>query len=135
MQITRINLWRGRTVKDPQLLAFGQIVFDDDYVLTDVKLIQNNRGPRFVCLPSRPLMAPCAECDYKNSFMANYCGQCGALVTEQGHEPPIGPNGRPLLRADIFHPLHRDARERLNDPVFREFDRIADRLPTSFQLP
>ena len=123
MNITEVNI---KLTEDPgeRLQAFCSIIFDDCFVIRDLKIIEGSHGP-FVAMPSRKLAARCPQCNSKNHLRASYCNQCGLhLDAEQN---VYEQEGRAKLYADIAHPIKSDCREMIQDRVIEEFHNEVER--------
>ncbi len=107
MEITEIRVKLvGR--RGDKLRAFCSIIFDQGFVVRDLKVIEGANG-LFVAMPSRKRMDRCAACGEKNHLRAKFCNQCG-----KGMNPDRAgrdDRGRAKLYADIAHPIHAAARE------------------------
>ena len=108
-----------------RLLAFCTITFDDAFVIRDVKVIEGPRGP-FVAMPSRKVMARCADCGDKNHLRANYCNQCGKRMRNQRAAPDEG-RTRTRLYVDIAHPINQESRRRVERAALAAFEQELDR--------
>ena len=107
-----------------RLLAFCTITFDDAFVIRDVKVIEGPRGP-FVAMPSRKVMARCADCGEKNHLRANYCNQCGKRMRNQRNHDEG--RARTRLYVDIAHPINQESRRRVEKAALAAFEEELDR--------
>ena len=117
MEITevRIRLLEGRR---DRLRAYAAITFDGQYVVRDLRIIEGTRGI-FVAMPSRRLADRCPRCGGKNHLRANYCNECGTRLP--AGRAPQDANGRVRLHCDVAHPVHREAREKIERQVLAKF--------------
>ena len=68
MEITEVKVF---PVNEEKLKAYVTIIFDNCFVVRDLKIIEGSNGP-FVAMPSRKLTAHCAQCGCKNHLRASY---------------------------------------------------------------
>jgi stage V sporulation protein G len=111
----RIRLLDGRR---DRLRAYATITFDHEYVVRDLRIIEGTRGT-FVAMPSRRLADRCPRCGGKNHLRANFCNECGSRLPND--RAPRDTAGRPRLHCDIAHPVHREARERIESCVLTRY--------------
>lgn len=118
MEITEVRI---KLVEDTgeKLLAFCSVIFDDSFVVRDVKIIEGSSGP-FVAMPSRKLTAHCPKCRNKNHLRAAYCNQCGTQLKE--FTLPKDENGRVKLFADIAHPINTGARDMIQKRIIQAYN-------------
>ena len=117
MQISEV---RVKLVADPEekLLAFCTITFDQEFVVRDVKIIRGPSAP-FVAMPSRKLTDRCHHCGGKNHLRARHCNDCGrALDADRAGRDE---RGRAKLHTDIAHPIHAEARNRLQAEIIHAY--------------
>lgn len=118
MDITevRIKLVEG---SDDRLRAFCSVTFDNEYVIRDLKIIEGAQG-LFVAMPSRKLCDRCPRCRGKNHMRARFCNDCGQKLAPE--RAPTDERGRARLHADIAHPIHARARDKVHNRVIEEFE-------------
>jgi len=127
----RINLCG---VKAGRLKAFCSLTFDETFVVRDVKLIDGNDG-LFLAMPSRKISDHCPSCNEKNHLRARYCNHCGKRLSDDrylqlrngnanGHRNNVN---RTKLHADIAHPINADCRQKIQDRVFKAYNRELER--------
>lgn len=113
MEISEI---RVKLVDDPdeKLQAFCTITFDHEFVVRDLKIIRGPNGP-FVAMPSRKLTDRCLACGGKNHLRSRYCNDCGRQLdpNRAGRDE----RGRAKLHTDIAHPIHAEARGRIQGRI------------------
>ncbi len=117
MEITEVRI---KLIEDggERLHAFCSITLDDSFVVRDLKIIEGTHGP-FVAMPSRKLTAHCHQCGTKNHLRSAYCNHCGSRQKEEA--PEKDEQGRPVLYADIAHPINSACREMIQQRVIREY--------------
>jgi stage V sporulation protein G len=101
-----------------RLLAFCSVTFDNEFVVRDLKIIEGTKGV-FVAMPSRKLTDRCGHCSSKNHLRARFCNSCGHRMDE--NRALKAADGRAKLHADIAHPIHCGAREKVQVAVVRAF--------------
>jgi stage V sporulation protein G len=101
-----------------RLLAFCSVTFDNEFVVRDLKIIEGTKGV-FVAMPSRKLTDRCGHCSSKNHLRARFCNSCGHRMDE--NRALKAADGRAKLHADIAHPIHCGAREKVQAAVVRAF--------------
>lgn len=117
VRVTKVKLINS---PDGRLVAFCNIVIDNSFVINDLKVI---RGPHcfFVVMPDRKLTDKCPSCGGKNHLRARYCNSCGTRLEEK--RVRISDSGKPILFADVVHPLNSETRRILEDKVLEAFER------------
>jgi stage V sporulation protein G len=131
VKITEVRI---KLVNNPndKLRAFCSITFDQEFVVRDLKIIEGNQG-LFVAMPSRKLCDRCPRCGGKNHLRARHCNDCGQkLATDRA---PRDERGRDRLHADIAHPIHAAAREKIHRRVLEEFDAEIERSKQDGYVP
>jgi stage V sporulation protein G len=101
-----------------RLHAFGSITLDDCFVVRDLKIIEGPEG-LFVAMPSRKLTGHCPHCGTKNHLRSAYCNHCGSRQKDE--TPEKDEQGRPVLYADIAHPINAACRELIQENVLRAY--------------
>lgn len=124
MEITEIRVKPAEELNE-RLLAFCTIVFDDCFVIRDIKLIRGGSGV-FVAMPSKTLMDKCSRCSEKNHLRAKFCNWCGASLPEDRTEKD--PSGREKLFADVAHPTTRQFRSVVEETIIEAYRRELRRL-------
>jgi stage V sporulation protein G len=117
VEITEV---RVKLVNNPndKLRAFCSVTFDQAFVVRDLKIIEGNQG-LFVAMPSRKLCDRCPRCGGKNHLRARYCNDCGLKLGQD--RAPRDERGRDRLHADISHPIHARAREKIHQRVLEAY--------------
>ena len=127
MKITevRINLVSVCSRGNERLQAFCRIVFDDRFVVHDLKVIEGDKG-LFVAMPSRKIADHCHDCGAKNHLRARFCNQCGGTLDENRALHDDGNQAR--LNTDVAHPINAAFREQIESVVLASY---ADELKRS----
>ena len=99
---------------DDKLLAFCTLTFSHQFVVRDLKIIKGPNGP-FVAMPSRKLTDRCPKCGGKNHLRARCCNDCGAALEQD--RAGKDERGRAKLHTDIAHPIHAEARNRIQAEI------------------
>ncbi len=122
MRITEVHVKLPEQHSNPRLLAYCSAVFNGDFAVHDIKLVQGNNGV-ILSMPSRRRKDHCPGCHHANEFNANYCSNCGNRL------PPLTDLDVQLPeRADVFHPLNSRARLWLQDAIWDAY-----RIKTGFE--
>ncbi len=104
--------------KDDRLKAFCSVTMDNEFVVSDIKVIEGSGG-FFVAMPSRKMTDHCEKCGGKNHLRAKFCNNCGAALPENRARKDI--KGRMKLHADIAHPINAECRQRIQEKVILAF--------------
>jgi len=123
VKITEVRI---KLVNNPndKLRAFCSLTFDQEFVVRDLKLIEGSQG-LFVAMPSRKLCDRCPRCGGKNHLRARHCNDCGhKLPTDRA---PRDERGRDRLHADIAHPIHAQARDKIHTRILQAFEEEVER--------
>lgn len=117
----RVKLVPSAAGRGEKLRAFVSVTLDDELVIRDLRIIEGTRG-LFVAMPSRKLMTRCPSCGSKNAIRARFCNECGKrqATSPVGDEEPQA--GRRLY-ADVAHPIHARARDRLQSAIVEAYQR------------
>lgn len=123
MKITeiRVKLMSAPEDTGDKLKAFCSVTFNNEIVIRDLKIIEGSKG-LFVAMPSRKLMARCPKCHTKNPVRARFCNDCGTKQRRR-EEATDEPGAGRRLYADVAHPIHAVARDRLQRAVIAAFER------------
>jgi len=125
MNVTEVRIKPATTINpNDRLLGFANIVFDNAFAVSDIKIISGPSGI-FVAMPSRKIMDHCPACRTKNAIGSNFCNQCG------GKLPPVNfpPEERPKLYADIAHPINAEARAMIEADIIKAYHAQAGSAP------
>lgn len=99
--------------EDPRssLLAYYTLVFDEELIMYNVKLIQGYDNV-FLAFPSQRKCDNCPSCKTKNHLKAKFCNECGTKLDPTRHLF-ISPNKKGMIKFfnDIVHPITSDMRE------------------------
>src|SRR3954453_14170244 len=123
MLITEVRI-KLCEMNSERLLAFCSVIFDNAFVVRDLKIIEGTKGV-FVAMPSRKLTDRCPRCGGKNHLRARFCNQCGTRQDEK--RAMRATDGRAKLHADIAHPIHSGARELVQSSVVRAYHEEKER--------
>ena len=107
MEITDVRIKLATSDRD-NLRAYCTIVIDDSFVVTDLKVVDGNKG-MFVSMPSRKVMDKCPKCRSKNHIRARFCNDCGKKL-DNGRFRHL-PEKR--LYVDMAHPIKADCRQQI----------------------
>ena len=107
----RVNLISN---KDDRLKAFCSITIDNEFVVRDIRIIEDSSGV-FVAMPSRKMTDHCGKCGGKNHLRAKFCNNCGAKLSENRARKDV--KGKMKLHADIAHPINAKCRQRIQEKV------------------
>jgi DNA-binding cell septation regulator SpoVG len=101
---------------DYRLLAFVSITLDDSLIIQNLKLIHCGER-RFVSMPSRDVTDRCprADCGWKNSFRAAFCGHCGSPLERT--ILPRDHHGRTQLYREVVFPITTAFRKYLEQTI------------------
>lgn len=102
------------------LLAFADVVFDDCFVVRDVKVIHGRDG-LFINMPSRKINDRCHRCNKPNPLPARYCSWCGMLLN--ANRDRRDERGRLRNHVDICHPVSADCRYMIQQRVLDAYER------------
>ncbi|MCA8969526.1 MAG: SpoVG family protein [Planctomycetes bacterium] len=104
-----------------KLRAFCSVTLDDEIAIRDLRIIEGPRG-LFVAMPSRKLMTRCPSCGTKNAIRSRYCNDCGRRIAGDSARKDASPRVRRLY-ADVAHPIHARARDRLQRAILDAYER------------
>ncbi len=125
MEITDVRVKLASEEKD-NLLAYCSVVFDDSFVVTDLKVVSGNSGV-FVSMPSRRVMYKCPFCRAKNHARARYCNECGKKLNIK-HD--FGDSDRRFY-VDMAHPIKTDCRQKIVEAVMDAYHRECGRCESA----
>lgn len=119
MQITGIH-FRMMSGEDTRLRAICSVVFDHDFVVHDLKVIdsQRNSGRQFVAMPTRRNTDDCPFCCCQNHLRARFCNACGIRLADNRFVVSGGYNN---LFYDVAHPTNPNMRATLEDFILPAF--------------
>ena len=110
MEITDVRMALAHGGGGP-LLAYLDIVLDDELVIHNLKLVEGKRGV-FLCMPGKERRDACKACRKKNPLQNNFCGHCGAQLPPGRAQALLpGRDGRVHLFQDVVHPITTDLRD------------------------
>ena len=112
MEVTEV---RVKLAADEQenLLAYCSVIFDDSFIVTDLKVIDGNNGV-FVSMPSRKVMDRCPSCKGKNHIRARFCNECGRKLKKRIIDKK--------LYVDTAHPIKAECRQIIVDAVIEAYN-------------
>lgn len=117
----------GQGDADGRLRAFVSIVMTGElgsYCVREMKVIEDLSGALFVAMPSRKLTDRCANCNGKNHLRNRYCCECGVKLPEgRCHRDH---NEKPKYHADVFYPIDRGSRHKLQQVIIAEYRKAAE---------
>lgn len=118
MRVTEVRLKLAE--HDPfndRLLAYCTIVIENQFAITDMKLLQGDRG-YFVGMPARKISDRCDNCNRRNHLRAAYCNNCG----DELDPDRVDENG--VFFQDSCFPITREFRAVLEEAVILEYNRV-----------
>lgn len=117
MQITEVNIIL-KDDADKRLKAYATVVFDDVFVVRNIKVIEGKQG-LFIAMPSKRIKVACPNCNARNEANAKFCAFCG-------HPMPPAPEKTPQQvqeeHKDIAHPLTQEFRNYLQKKVIDAYN-------------
>lgn len=120
MKITSVKI-RLKRRHNEKLKAYVSIVFDDEFIVNDIKLI-NGRNGLFIAMPAEKRQRRCPNCHKKVDVRSNFCNYCGTKLDMEV------PRAEELDGKDLAHPLTRDFREYLNKAVIDEYNIVKEQI-------
>ncbi len=115
MKITDVTIQLAPMGQD-RLRGFCCITIDGCFVVRDIKIIHGPNG-LFVAMPSRKIMATCAQCRGKNHLHARFCNQCGTTL------PAMVPAGeRVKMHCDVAHPINAECRHMIEKEILAAYN-------------
>ncbi len=114
MEITDVRVKLANNEKD-NLLAYCSVIFDDSFVVTDLKVVNGNNGV-FVSMPSRKVMNKCPSCKAKNHIRARFCNDCGKKLDFRC----VNDSDRRLY-VDTAHPIKPECRQMIVEAVMAAY--------------
>lgn len=119
MQITKVTI--DLVDRDPKLLAYADIVFDDSFIVFGIRLVKMTSGDILIAMPSRPINDHCPRCQRRNPIVAQYCNECGRKL-EDGRAEKTD-NGKTMAYHDVCHPVNNETRLMIRQVVLEAYDR------------
>lgn len=125
MEITDIRI-KLAAEKVGRLKAFVSVVFDDQFIVHDIKIIEGRGRPgappeMFLSMPSHQIADRCPSCDCKNHLRARYCSDCGRPLNPARAYASLQPGELVRWRIDMANPLDREFRQRLTQTVLDSY--------------
>lgn len=111
MEITSVPIFLER---DGLLRAFASIVIDGDFIVKDLRVIENGQK-LFVCMPNRKRTDRCLQCGVNNSILARFCYRCGCNLPSDWSLKDVN------AFIDIAHPLNNETRLMITDRVLHAY--------------
>ena len=127
MEITEVKV-RLRDREGSKLKAYATIIFDDSFVVRDLKIIDGRKG-LFVAMPSRQVREACPNCHHRNALRSRFCNQCGKALEFQSVPRKEGEDNRVDEHRDVAHPITTEAREYLQKKVLEAYEAERAELP------
>ena len=127
MKITdvRIKLVGGDSGRS-RLRAFCTLIFDNAFVVTDLKILEGDQG-YFVAIPSRKITFHCPYCRHKVIVGSNYCSSCGESVSNAEVARMLAGLNPSKQFVDIVHPINTASREYIHNAVVEAYRRELER--------
>ncbi len=119
MEITEVKV-RLRDREGSKLKAYATIIFDDSFVVRDLKVIDGRKG-LFVAMPSQQVRETCPNCRQRNAIRSKFCNQCGKPLESQSIAKREGAD-RIDEHRDIAHPITAEARNYLQKKVLEAYE-------------
>ena len=119
MEITEVKI-RLRDREDSKLKAYATIIFEDSFVVRDLKVIDGRKG-LFVAMPSQQVRETCPNCHHRNAIRSKFCNQCGKALEFQNIAKREGESKIDEHR-DIAHPITVEARNYLQKKVLEAYE-------------
>ena len=119
MEITEVKI-RLRDREDSKLKAYVTIIFEDSFVVRDLKVIDGRKG-LFVAMPSQQVKETCPNCRHRNAIRSKFCNQCGKPLESQSIAKREGAD-RIDEHRDIAHPITAEARNYLQKKVLEAYE-------------
>ena len=119
MEITEVKI-RLRDREDSKLKAYVTIIFEDSFVVRDLKVIDGRKG-LFVAMPSQQIRETCPNCHHRNALRSRFCNQCGKALEFQNIAKREGADKIDEHR-DVAHPITVEARNYLQKKVLEAYE-------------
>ena len=127
MEITEVKV-RLRDREGSKLKAYATVIFDDSFVVRDLKIIDGRKG-LFVAMPSRQVREACPNCHHRNALRSKFCNQCGKALEFQRVPRKEGEDNRVDEHRDVAHPITTEARDYLQKKVLEVYEAEMAELP------
>ena len=127
MEITEVKI-RLRDREGSKLKAYATIIFEDSFVVRDLKVIDGRKG-LFVAMPSRQVREACPNCHHRNALRSRFCNQCGKALEFQRVPRKEGEDNRVDEHRDVAHPITTEARDYLQKKVLEVYEAERAKLP------
>ncbi len=122
MVVTKVTFDKLRIASTTShLQALCSIIIDECLAIHGLKIIE---GPQrsFVAMPTCELTDKCPNCHGKNRLRARYCNDCGGRLNE--NRAHTQPDGRQHLFSDVLHPINRQGRAMVEEPILEAFAKV-----------
>ena len=126
MEITEVKI-RLRDREDSKLKAYATIIFEDSFVVRDLKVIDGRKG-LFVAMPSQQVRETCPNCHHRNAIRSKFCNQCGKALEFENIAKREG-ESRIDEHRDVAHPITTEARDYLQKKVLEAYEAERAELP------
>ncbi len=128
MEITEVKII-PKEGPDKKLKAYATLMFDNCFVVRNIKVIKGNKG-LFVAMPSRKMREACPRCNYKNPVRSKFCSQCGSSLPAWETRRVDG-EIRQSEHKDIAHPITLECREYIQKKVLEAYDAELKKSPSA----
>ena len=118
MEITEVDVKLHQS--HDRLRAFCAVVFDDCFVVKDVKVLERSDGSLLLSMPDRELADRCPFCKSQTPYKYVRCGKCGAQLAPD-REPVDPDTGRTIRYACVAYPLNMDYRREMERRIFSAY--------------
>ena len=132
MEITEVKVM-VKEGPDKKLKAYATLMFDNCFVVRNIKVIKGNKG-LFVAMPSRKMREACPKCHYKNPVRSKFCNQCGSSLPAYAPKP-LSEDGRQSEHRDIAHPITLECREYIQKKVLNAYEAELRKAPQVPEMP
>jgi DNA-binding cell septation regulator SpoVG len=103
----------------PTFLGYASIVFDHEFIVRDLKVLQ--RGDRLIVgMPSSREADSCPVCYHKTPLADHFCGHCGRRLAEGRRYDPETGDSLDQYR-DVAHPITTEFRRVVEAAVLRAY--------------
>lgn len=123
MIVTSVDVKLARGQGGGKPLSYVHVVFDDCFVVHDLRIIDGSAGP-FVAMPSRHYMDACHDCGWRNATVSRYCNGCGVRLADG--RVWRGLDGRARVHLDVAHPVTNECRIMIHEAVMAAWRKEKD---------
>ncbi len=115
MQITELSFVLPDNKANGRLLAYVTAVFDDSFLVSDIRLISGDHG-YFLSMPDKRALAPCKECGRPCEYTNRFCSHCGKPFSADVNRKHL----------EVAYPINSDFRFYMETVIGYEFDKIVE---------